>query len=133
MGSEMCIRDSYVTTFNRETATHWIANDTDGDGNVLSYSANIPSSTLLQSQWDWFTQDGRGKHSKPQQTFRYRRSFIPQDRGDNPDHDRADSLVVTKQKARGRGKEFRLRWSSEDHNDSHIVGWSLEGLVNQTI
>lgn len=125
---------NYVTAYNREVTTHWIGRDDLADGDAyMSYDENIRGSTLLQAQWDWFNGDGRGKHTAPQETFRYRRSYFANDMSANPEQDRREALIVAKQKVRGRGREFRLRWSSNDHFDSHIVGWSIEGLVLSTI
>ena len=120
---------NYVTIYNRDVTTHWIVN---ADS---TYDANIDGSTLLQAQWDWFTGDGRGKHTAPQETYRYRRSYFADTdvRFSNPEQDRREDLIVAKQKVRGKGREFRLRWSSNDHYDSHIVGWSVEGLVSTTL
>jgi len=126
---------NYVTAFNRDVTTNWVPNIVDDDGTVLDYRANIEGSTLLQAQWDWFTQEGRGKHTNPQETYRYRRHFFPdvQTSETNPVARRAEDLLVSKQKVRGKGREFRLRWSSQDHRDSHIVGWAIEGLVQTAI
>jgi len=109
----------YLVAHNKNVTTHTIEED---DG---SLSPNIPGSTLVTAQWDWFNADHQNKYSKPHQTYRFRRSYFR----DDTEYDRGEPNLVAKIKLRGRGREFRLLWESEGHNDSHLTGWVLDGSV----
>lgn len=123
---------NYVTVFNRNVSTNWVGRDLN-EGVYGSYDPNVPGSTLLSARWDWSDQEIFGKFTHPQETYRHRRSYFPSGNNDNPANERGEALLVSKQKVRGRGREFRLRYDAFEHHDSHIVGWAFEGLVNTTI
>jgi len=109
----------YLIAHNKNVTTHTIEED---DG---SLSPNIPGSTLVTAQWDWFDADHQNKFSKPHQTYRFRRSYFR----DDAMYDRGEPNLVAKVKIRGRGREFRLLWEAEGQNDSHLNGWVLDGSV----
>jgi hypothetical protein len=113
----------YVTTYNRRVTTHWVP---DGGG----VKPNVPGSTLLRFKWDWSDIDGWGKHTSPIETYRNRRSYLP---GAETTYNSGEPLLVAKSKVRGRGREFRVRWDANEHNDSHIVGWTIEGIVGVAV
>lgn len=115
----------YATSYLRNVSTKWIE-EVDG-----SFSVDVPGSTLLTGRWDWSDTLEYGKYSKPHETYKFRRRYMPT--GLETEYDVGEPLIVTKTKVRGRGREFRLYWESNGHADSHIVGWSIDGLVNNGV
>ena len=113
----------YLVAHNRNVTTHLI-----DDGNGL-YSPNIDGSTLCSVQWDWSDQEGWGKFTSPQETYRFRRSFITAATAAIEEERRGEPVLVAKIKIRGRGREFRILWQTQDDKDSHLIGWNIIGTI----
>ena len=113
----------YLTTYNRQVESSWLT-----VGNEVF--PNVPGSTLLSFRWDWSDHEKFGKFTAPIETYRRRRSYIP---GLETAHESGEPLLVVKSKIRGRGREFRARWDTNEHYDSHIVGWTVEGTVGSAV
>jgi len=111
----------YIVVLNRNVTTNWIDN---GDFTVR---ASMEGGTLLSVRWDWMDQNSTNKWSKPSQTYRYRRSYLPS--GLDEVNTFGEPVLVHKMKLRGRGREFRLFFESDGHKDSHIEGWSYQGYI----
>ena len=81
------------------------------------------SGCLMQSQWDWSTNNLSRKWSTPQQVYRYRRAqYIT---GITDEYDNGFDVVTSKSKVRGRGRAFAVRYETEPYKDCQILGWRL--------
>jgi hypothetical protein len=91
----------------------------DGSNN---YTANNPSSCMVQAQWNWSNSDAQGKWGIPFQAYRYLRSYVPS--GISDTYDTGDSIIVTKNKLRGSGRAVSLKIYTEPGKDLHLLGWA---------
>lgn len=112
---------NYLTAYNRNVNTDF---EDAGDG---SQQQTIPGSTQVQARWDWFDNENKHKYSPLHETYRYRRSYF------DYNEDLSEPNLVSKIKVRGRGREFRLYWTTDTQTDSHITGWTLEGLTHTRV
>lgn len=111
---------AYLTTFLKRTETAF---------DVNSNPVN-PSSCLMEARWD-FTDNGyAGKWAPAVQVYKHLRPFFAL--GPST-YDDSYSLVITKNKLRGRGKAVQFKFSSEAGNDMKIVGWSGTFVGNQNV
>lgn len=91
---------------------------TDGSGNLLG-----TSSCIFTTQWDWSTSSAANRWSNPQQAYRLKRVLL-NDVSQNADIS-GTRLVVTKNKARGSGRSFAIKFEAEPLKDCKLVGWNL--------
>lgn len=89
-------------------------------GNIV---IDNPSSCIVQSHWDWSTGTVSNKWSRPFQTYRYKRDYIPATLPD--DFDTGFLMITTRNKLRGTGKVVSLKFSTEPGKDLHLYGWSM--------
>ena len=115
----------YVHTHMRKTET---GISEDGAGNLIIEN---PSSCLMQVQWDWSSNNGSGRWSRPYQVYRHRRPYIPSSLPD--DYDTGYSTVTTRSRIRGFGKVLAVKIYSEPQKDLHIYGWSVLFNVNNNV
>lgn len=81
------------------------------------------SSTIMQARWDWADNTVAGKWGSERQVYRKRRMFVPEDEVSDELQD-GQPVIVTRNKVRGRGRCFQLKFSAEPGKDSHILGWA---------
>ena len=112
---------NYIVVHNRNVTETWRSI---GGGEVR---ASVDGGTLLSVRWDWMNQQSTAKWSDPYQTYKYRRTYIPS--GNTEDNTYGEPVLVHKMKLRGRGREFRLYFESDEHKDSHIEGWAYQGYI----
>jgi len=111
----------YIVVHNRNVTETWRLQ---GDGTMRP---SMEGGTLLSVRWDWMDQYSTGKWSDPYQTYKYRRSYILS--GVTEPNTLGEPVLVHKMKLRGRGREFRLFFQSDEHKDSHIEGWAYQGYI----
>ena len=114
---------NYLVTNQRNVTTDWVELP---DG---TNRPNCEGSTMVQGRFDWFDNERQGKYSPPQETYRFRRSYL----GSQTDYDRGEPTIVSKVKIRGRGREFRLFYEATGNTDSWINGWTIYGLVKESV
>jgi|CXWL01.1.fsa_nt_gi hypothetical protein len=99
----------YIHVFMRRTET-----GVDGDtGEVLN-----PSSLLMEAHWDFASDPLTGKVGTSQQVYRPRSNALTE----LP----AYPVVISKNKARGRGRALHLKFTGELSKDAHLLGYSVE-------
>tara|TARA_R100000988_G_scaffold98878_1_gene67366 strand:- start:1387 stop:3597 length:2211 start_codon:yes stop_codon:yes gene_type:complete len=79
-----------------------------------------PSSCFLTTKFDWTESGDTGKWSTRRQIYRLKRYF---DSGIISTHLPGETLVVAKEKIRGRGRAIQFRFESESGKDFNIHGW----------
>jgi hypothetical protein len=79
-----------------------------------------PSSCFLTVKWDWANSGNTGKWSTKRQVYRMSRYFQ-----DNIllDEDPGQTVIVSREKIRGKGRAIKLRFESEDGKDFDLIGW----------
>ena len=91
-------------------------------GSSDQFDATNPSSCYVQSRWEWSDGAGSGRWGTPFQAYRYTRNYIPDSVADTFDY--GQSVIVTKNKLRGKGKALSLYIYSETGKDMHLLGWA---------
>lgn len=88
------------------------------------------SSCFLETRWDFTKSSTPNKWSAPAQVYRNPRGYL----GDPEDnYDEGYSLVVSKNKIRGRGKAVQFKFTSETGKDMQLLGWSTNFVGNQNV
>lgn len=77
----------------------------------------------VTARWGWTMNDETGRWSNPQQTYKFRRYFIPDDAAD-PFNDGFE-VRYSKLKIRGHGHALTLHYESESGKDFILLGWSV--------
>ena len=110
----------YITTFLKTTETGWMLNDA-GDG----YDPIRDSGCLIKAYWNFNTEPV----ARSQQL--YRRKHVPVvDTGDLATFDYPTTVIVSRVKIRGRGRNMRLRFESEAGKDFHLLGYNIIAASN---
>jgi hypothetical protein len=104
-----------VTLFNRSENGYTLV----GSDLVL----NNQSSCMVQAQWNFADSIYSGKWGNEFQAYRLFRSYTPY--GTTDPFNYGESVIVTKNKLRGRGRAISLYIYSEEGKDLQILGWSL--------
>ncbi len=118
-----------ITVFSQRTETGFVS---DGSG---GYDAVNPSSTLMKGYWDWATdstpfEQETNKITSQQEVYRHRRAFVPTSVNDLDGY----TVVVTRNKLRGRGRALQLRFDAgDDLKDSHLLGFTINYKVSKRI
>lgn len=95
-------------------------------GNVV---LNRQSSCKVQSQWQWNNSAAQGKWGTIFQAYRFiKPQPVNPSSGDTFDY--GDTVIVTKNKLRGRGDALSLYFQSEQGKDMKLLGWGLEMTQN---
>ncbi len=110
----------FLTAYMRKTETGFTVDD---DGDFLPVN---DSSVIIRVMWDWTNTGNSGKWGRPFQAYRHRRLYLPTDITD--EFADGNTVVVTKNKVRGNGRVFSVKFSTEPGKDFHLYGWSL--IVN---
>jgi len=111
----------YITVYSRKTET----------GFSTEYVPLNSSSIILQSQWNWTNSAESGKWGNPFQCYRHKRLWTPEFQSSG--FDDGESVVVTRNKLRGRGRVLSLRFSTEPKKYFNLVGWSFIATVNGSV
>lgn len=107
----------YILVYCDRTESHYILT---GEGIV----PNLPSSCIVQVQWDWCNSAATGKWGTKFQAYRLLRplSEAPLD-GDVFNY--GERVIVTKNKLRGKGRALSLFIQSETGKDMRLLGWGI--------
>lgn len=100
-----------VTTHMRRTETGVLL------GELLS-----PSGCFMSTCWNWSDNSTNGQWSREQQIYRIGRVYIPFD-GD--EYSPGSTVITTKNKMRGTGKAFSMKFRTEPAKDCQLIGWSI--------
>lgn len=113
---------TYLHSFFRKTETGMQVGT---DGSLIFEN---PSGCTVEARWDWHKTAAGGRWSRPQQAYRYRRPFQPEDVED--DVDTGDGIVYTRLKIRGHGRSLALKYSSQSGKDFQLLGYSIPFTAN---
>src|SRR4030067_480460 len=114
------IRDKqpiYVFTYFKKTEDGFVDN---GSGGLIPKN---PSSCLMSIKWDWHTTTAGGKITTPRQVYRFQRPYVPVDINDT--FNTGESVIETKNKAKGKGKAVTYKFESENGKDFRLLGYSV--------
>lgn len=89
---------------------------------------DLPSSCIVQAQWDWTDSPATGKWSTKFQAYRLLRP-LPSAPEDGDPFDYGERVIVTKNKLRGNGRALSLFIQSDEGKDMRLLGWGL--LLNK--
>ena len=81
-----------------------------------------PGSCFLTAKWDWTDSGNTGKWSTKRQIYRLKRYF---DSGIITDEAPGQTVIVGREKIRGRGRAVQLRFESEAGKDFNLHGWQI--------
>lgn len=108
----------YITVYCRESETGWEASGT-------GYVPLRESSLLVSSYWDF----SKSSSSSPQQAYRRKRNLTV-DETDLTSFDSPSTVLTTRIKMRGRGRNMRIRMESEAQKDFVFLGHTAIVGVN---
>lgn len=89
---------------------------------------DLPSSCIVQVQWDWSDSAAQGKWGTKFQAYRLIRK-MPTNPSEGDPFDYGESVIVTKNKLRGSGRSLSLFIQSDSGMDLRLLGWGL--LLNK--
>ena len=78
------------------------------------------SSCFLRSKWDWTDDADSGKWSIRRQIYRLKREF---DSGIISGIEPGQSIIISREKIKGRGRALQFRFESETGKDFNLHGW----------
>lgn len=87
------------------------------------YQLVNPSSCFLQAKWEWSNTSSSNRWSTERQVYRLQRQILPDE--DDLTFTYGQSVIVTRNKVRGKGRAVRTRWRSEDGKDFNLLGWAI--------
>ncbi len=108
----------YLTTFLRKSE----------DGFSGDFIPDNQSSCLVSTRWDWSNSAASNKWGRTFEAYRHKRNFMPVDINDN--FDDGNSMVVTRNKIRGRGRSVAIKFASSAGKDMYIYGWAEDLTIN---
>lgn len=108
--------------------THLLRTETGFDSNLDPLT---PSSCKMQIRWDWTNSTAASRWGTEQEVYRYSRLYSPSDSSDT--FDTGYSTIVTKNRVRGRGRAFSLRFSSSEGKDMKLLGWAVRATGEQEV
>lgn len=86
-----------------------------------------PSGCLVSARWDFANHSNSGKIGPQFQAYRLLRNYIPTDANDEFNY--GQSVIVTKNKIRGKGKALSMNIQSQAGKDMKLLGWSMPFIV----
>lgn len=89
---------------------------------------DLPSSCIVQVQWDWNDSNDQGKWGTKFQAYRLLRPLATNPVDGDP-FNYGESVIVTKNKLRGSGRALSLFIQSDAGKDMRLLGWGL--LLNR--
>lgn len=85
------------------------------------------SSCMVKSEWNWNNSTTHGKWGTSFETYRL---FKPYTAVTDGDFDYGETLMVTKNKLRGRGKALSILFESSTGKDMKLLGWNTLTTIN---
>lgn len=110
----------YLHTFFTRTETHFL----DEVGTLAN-----KSSCKIQPQWEWNNSTAQGKWGVPFEAYRLLKK-IPATTTVNQPFDYGDTVVITKNKLRGRGRSLAIKYSAGCGEDCILLGWAIDTYAN---
>lgn len=107
---------AYLQVFCKRTEDTWTAS-------VLDHQ----SSCMVQSQWNWNNTADQGKWGASFQAYRLLRPYTVVASGN---FDYGETVIVTKNRLRGRGKALSVLFESETGKDMKLLGWNAITTIN---
>lgn len=114
----------YITFYFERTETGF---DTEGSDLV----ARNASSCKVRALWEWSDDINSGRWGQEFQAYRYNRHYIPATSGSSYDY--GQSVIVTKNKLRGKGRVLSLYIKTEPGKDCRLLGWSMMVSVDGNV
>lgn len=116
---------SYLTMLFEKTEDGFELDD------IGDYQVTGESSCLVQSQWDWTNSSRSNRWGRQFQAYRHKRHYFPEDLADQ--YEDGHSVLVSKNKLRGKGRALSLKMSTEPNKDLHILGWSMNMGITDAV
>lgn len=91
------------------------------DSGIVDGDLITSSSCFLSTCWDWSDNTANGRWSREQQIYRLRRVYIVDD---GEEYSPGSTVVSTKNKMRGTGLAFSMKFRTEAEKDCRLIGWS---------
>ena len=89
---------------------------------------DLPSSCIVQAQWDWSDSPATGKWGTKFEAYRLLRPLATNPADGDP-FDYGERVIVTKNKLRGSGRAISLFIQSDSGKDLRLLGWGM--LLNK--
>lgn len=118
-GGDKALQGIYVTVLMKRTET-----GIDASGNPIR-----DSSVLMSSRWDFTDSTVANKWRTAVECYKHKRLYIPASLP-SATFDDGYPVVVKKEKLRGRGNAFQLKFESTSGKDMQIIGWSIPVAIN---
>lgn len=107
----------YLLVYCRRTESKYILT---GEGVV----PDLPSSCIVQVQWDWNNSAAQGKWGTKFEAYRLLKP-MPEAPVAEQAFDYGDTVIVTKNKLRGKGRALSLFIQSDTGKDLRLLGWGI--------
>ena len=108
----------YLLVYNERTEQRYILT---GEGIV----PDLPSSCIVQVQWDWNNSPAQGGWGTKFQAYRLLRGNPNATPEDGDVFDYGERVIVTRNKLRGKGRALSLFIQSDSGKDMKLLGWGL--------
>lgn len=120
----------YLQTFCRRTEEYYTYVDMMFTWNGGSgYNWSLPSACWVSSQWDWNNSTDQGKWGEEFNTYRFTKPYpLSPSLGDSFAY--GDTVIVTKNKLRGRGHALSILFEAEWGKDLKLLGWNALNTKN---
>ncbi len=107
----------YLLVYCRRTETQYILTE-------AGIVPNLPSSCIVQVQWDWNDSPVQGQWGTKFQAYRLLKK-LPVNPQEGTPFDYGDKVIVTKNKIRGKGRAMSLFIQSDAGKDLRLLGWGI--------
>lgn len=114
----------YLTMLFNKTETGF--EEVDGDLIPLN-----ESSCLTQVRWGWTNLEFSNRWTREFQAYRERMVYMPEGSGDG--YDDGNSVVISKNKIRGKGRALSVRMRTEPKKDMQLIGMSMVLGINGSV
>jgi len=113
----------YLQTYCRLTEQSYID---DGNGNAI---LDFQSACWVSSQWEWNNSSAQGKWGSEFNTYRFTKP-TPTSPTIGDTFDYGDTVILTKNKMRGRGHALAIKFNAEYNKDLRLLGWNTLNTKN---
>ena len=108
---------THITSFFTRTEDGYSAGEEPGQVEFTN-----PSGAYIQTRWEYTDLDV-GQWTTLRQAYKMQRFYMPEDENDPFDY--GYSVIRSKQRMRGRGEAFSVRYESEDGKDMQLLGYGI--------
>jgi hypothetical protein len=113
----------YLQTYCRRTEQYYI------DDGLGSATLDYPSACWVSSQWEWNNSTAQGKWGSEFNTYRFTKP-TPTSPAIGDTFDYGDTVILTKNKMRGRGHTLAIKFNAEYNKDLKLLGWNTLNTKN---